>query len=99
MGFFVNVQKLKQLQNLRRVPDGGRQGSWHIIGELVVLLQSGVQGLKKSHQDGLRPLLSWRPLSYPGQARDVAFLAGADEVIELSDAFRYWPMLSKNAMA
>jgi hypothetical protein len=79
MGFFVNVQKLKQLQNLRRVPDGGRQGSWHIIGELVVLLQSGVQELKKSHQDVLRLPLSWRLLSYPRQARDVASWPRAEQ--------------------
>ena len=39
----------------------------------MVLLACGVQELKRSHQDLLRPPLSWWPLSYPGRARDVAF--------------------------
>jgi hypothetical protein len=47
MGFFVNVQKPSQLQNLRRVPDGGHQVRWHIVGELVVLFELGLQQLKK----------------------------------------------------
>src|SRR6476469_4611516 len=33
---------------------------------------------KRNHiQDVLRPPVSWRPLSYPGQARDVAFFWAA----------------------
>ena len=51
MGFFVNVQKPSQLQNLRRVPGGGRQARWQINRELVVLFEPGVQELKKIHRD------------------------------------------------
>ena len=57
--FVSAVQKPTQLQILRRVPDGAHQARQHIIGEVVVLLQSGVSELKKSHQDVLRPPLRW----------------------------------------
>jgi hypothetical protein len=71
--FFVNVQKLSQLQNLQRVHGRGPQARCHTIGKLVVLLQSGVKELKQiTSRCAEAAPLSWRPLSYPGQARDVA---------------------------
>src|SRR6266571_3726392 len=88
--FVSAVQKPTQLQILRRVPDGAHQARQHIIGEVVVLLQSGVNELKKSHQDALRPPLRWRPLSYPGQARDVASWPWAAEISCCSESAAIW---------
>jgi hypothetical protein len=86
--FFVNVQKLSQLQNLQRVHGGGPQARCHIIGELVVLLQSGVPELKEiaSRCAEAAAQLVASFISEPSPR--CCLLAGADEVIELSDDFR-----------
>jgi hypothetical protein len=70
MGFFVNVQKPSQLQNLRRVPGGGRQARWQINRELVVLFEPGVQELKKITS---RCALCWRPVSIQAKAAMLPF--------------------------
>jgi hypothetical protein len=70
--FFVNVPKHSELQNLCRMHDGAQEDRYRTVGDLVVLLQSRIQEQKNSYQDELRLPLSWRPLSYPGRARDVA---------------------------
>jgi hypothetical protein len=56
----------------------------------VVLLQSGVQELKKitSRCAEAAPQLAASFISGPSPL--CCLLAGADEVIELSDDFRYW---------
>jgi hypothetical protein len=57
----------------------------------VVLLEYGVQELKKIKSGCAEAAPQLAASFISGPSPRCCLLAGADEVIELSDAFRYWP--------
>ncbi len=89
--YFVNVQR-RTLQILRRVHDGGHQDGLRTIGVLLVLLQSKAQDLTEITSRCAEAALQLAASFISGPSPRCRLLAGADEVIELSDDFRLWPL-------
>jgi hypothetical protein len=90
--FSSTCRNLSNFKSYNECTDGlAKGGRCHIIGEILVLLQSGVQGLKKITSRCAEAAPQSAASFISGPSPRCCFLAGADEVIELSDDFRCWP--------